>query len=63
MENKITALSDDELMEVTGGLVQILNPSDDCCSKRAKKGKEYCEKRAGCTWQPERSDICHGGCT
>ena len=63
MDNKITALSDDELMEVTGGLVQLYNPSNDCCSDRASKGKEYCEKRAGCHWEPERSDICHGACS
>ena len=62
MDNKIIALSDDELMEVTGGLVQIINPGDDCCSNRASQGKKYCEKRDGCHWKPETSDICHGSC-
>ena len=62
MDNKIIALSDDELMEVTGGLVQLVNPGDDCCSYRASKGKEYCEKKGGCYWRPETSDICQGTC-
>ena len=43
MDNKIIALSDDELMEVTGGLVQILNNSD--CSKRSK---EECHNKGNC---------------
>ena len=58
MENKITALSDDELMEVTGGLVQIPNPSS--CSKRSK---ENCEDngKCKCGWNTN-SNSCDGSC-
>ena len=59
MENKITALSDDELMEVTGGLVQLINPSSCECSdaKNKKSCKETDEK---CKWNTAKS-LCEGG--
>ena len=58
MENKITALSDDELMEVTGGLVQLVNPS--VCGLTTK---EECERPRSCKcyWE-EESNKCYGGC-
>ena len=58
MENKITALSDDELMEVTGGLCQLINPSE--CSYPTK---EECEgsNLSKCYWDKERNK-CFGGC-
>ena len=58
MDNKIIALSDDELMEVTGGVVQLINPSS--CSKRSK---EKCEDngKCKCNWD-ESSNVCMGGC-
>ena len=58
MENKITALSDDELMEVTGGLVQLLNNS--ACSKYSK---EKCHNHGDCKcgWNTN-SNSCMGSC-
>ena len=58
MENKITALSDDELMEVTGGFVQLVNPST--CGSH--KTKEQCHaSKCKCSWSTE-SESCDGGC-
>ena len=58
MENKITALSDDELMEVTGGLCQLINPSE--CSYPTK---EKCERPRSCKcYWDEESNKCFGGC-
>ncbi len=59
MDNKITTLSDDELMEVTGGLIQLVNPSSCDCSeaKNKKSCKELDEK---CNWNTAKS-FCEGG--
>ena len=58
MDNKITALSDDELLEVTGGFVQLINPSS--CGTRSK---ENCDDngKCKCYWD-ESSNVCMGGC-
>ena len=58
MDNKITALSDDELMEVTGGLIQLINPSS--CSGLSK---EECKNNGNCKcgWST-KSNKCSGGC-
>lgn len=58
MDNKIIALSDDELMEVTGGLVQLINPSS--CNGNSK---ENCHNngKCKCTWST-KSNSCTGGC-
>ena len=58
MDNKIIALSDDELMEVTGGVVQLINPSS--CSKRSK---EKCHNKGNCKcgWNT-KSNSCMGSC-
>ena len=58
MDNKIIALSDDELMEVTGGLVQLINPSS--CNNNSKKN---CQNNGNCkcTWST-KSNSCTGGC-
>lgn len=59
MDNKIIALSDDELMEVTGGLVQLINPSGCDCSKA--KNKTSCKKiDEKCNWSTAKS-LCEGG--
>ena len=56
MENKITALSDDELMEVSGGWL-ISDPNGLCSGK---KTEESCSKKANCKWNSSTSK-CEGG--
>ena len=58
MDNKIIALSDDELMEVTGGLVQILNNTD-----YYGRSKEECHNKGNCKcgWIT-KSNSCMGSC-
>ena len=60
MDNKITALSDDELMEVTGGLVQLINPSS---CKMKYSNKKSCKPSGDrkCYWD-ESYNVCMGGC-
>ena len=53
MDNKITALSDDELMEVSGGWLIFADPCSD------KKTKDSC-KKANCSWNSSKSK-CEGG--
>lgn len=53
MDNKITALSDDELMEVSGGWLIFADPCSD------KKTKDSC-KKANCSWNSSTSK-CEGG--
>lgn len=53
MDNKITTLSDDELMEVSGGWLIFANPCSD------KKTKDSC-KKANCSWNSSTSK-CEGG--
>lgn len=54
MDNKITALSDDELMEVSGGWLIFADPCSD------KKTKDSCSKKANCSWNSSTSK-CEGG--
>ena len=54
MDNKITALSDDELMEVSGGWIIFADPCSD------KKTKDSCSKKANCKWNSSTSK-CEGG--
>lgn len=54
MDNKIIALSDDELMEVSGGWLIFADP----CS--GKKTKDSCSKKANCSWDSSTSK-CKGG--
>ena len=54
MDNKITALSDDELMEVSGGWLIFADPCSD------KKTKDSCSKKANCKWNSSTSK-CEGG--
>ena len=56
MDNKITALSDDELMEVSGGSI-IFDPDAPC---KGKKTKDSCSKKANCKWDSSTSK-CKGG--
>lgn len=51
-------LDEEELLEVTGGLVQLVNPST--CRKR---DKEKCHDFGGCTctWR-EQNKTCSGSC-
>ena len=58
MDNKIIALSDDELMEVTGGLVQLINPSS--CSNNSKKNCQN-DGKCECKWDTN-SNSCVGSC-
>ena len=58
MDNKIIALSDDELMEVTGGLVQLINPSS--CSNNSKKNCQN-DGKCECEWDTN-SNSCVGSC-
>ena len=53
MDNKITTLSDDELMEVSGGWLIFADPCSD------KKTKDSC-KKANCSWNSSTSK-CEGG--
>lgn len=53
MDNKITALSDDELLEVSGGWLIFADPCSD------KKTKDSC-KKANCSWNSSTSK-CEGG--
>ena len=55
---KIQILDDEELLEVTGGLVQLVNPAS--C---AHKPKERCHDFGGCTcdWN-DRNKTCSGSC-
>ena len=48
---KHTALSDDELKEVSGGW--LIFASDDTCS--SKKTKDSCSKKANCIWNSSTS--------
>ena len=54
MDNKITTLSDDELMEVSGGWLIFADPCSD------KKTKDSCSKKANCSWDSSTSK-CKGG--
>lgn len=58
MENKITALSDEELMGITGGLVQLINPTT--CNMFKTKKKCY-ESSCQCEWDANNGK-CLGGC-
>ena len=53
MDKKITALSDDELIEVSGGWLIFADPCSD------KKTKDSC-KKANCSWNSSTSK-CEGG--
>ena len=57
MDNKITALSDDELMEVSGGW--IIFARNTTCS--GKKTKDSCSKKANCRWNSSTSKCEDGG--
>jgi hypothetical protein len=57
MDNKITALSDDELMEVSGGW--IIFARDSTCSDN--KTKDSCSKKANCRWNSSTSKCEDGG--
>ena len=57
MDNKITALSDDELMEVSGGW--LIFASNDTCS--SNKTKDSCSKKANCSWNSSTSKCERGG--
>ena len=54
----IQILDDEELLEVTGGLVQLVNPS--ACRTLPK---EECHDRGGCTcgWN-DKYKVCNGSC-
>ena len=56
MDNKITALSDDELMEVSGGFL-VCDPNGPCSGK---KTKDSCSQKANCKWNSSTSK-CEGG--
>lgn len=55
---KIQILDDEELLEVTCGLAQIVNPAS--CAHRSK---EECQDFGGCkcTWR-ENNKTCSGSC-
>ena len=55
MDNKITALSDDELLEVSGGW--LIFARNTTCSDN--KTKDSC-KKANCSWNSSTSK-CEGG--
>lgn len=54
----IQILDDEELLEVTGGLVQLVNPAS--CAHR---DKEECQDFGGCkcTWH-NHNNTCSGSC-
>ena len=56
MDNKITALSDDELMEVSGGW--LIFARNTTCSDN--KINDSCSKKANCRWNSSTSK-CEGG--
>lgn len=60
MDTKFTALSDDELMEVTGGLVQLINPTT-CSVLYTTKEKCKIKGDCNCSWN-ESEKKCEGGC-
>ena len=58
INTNVQILDDEELLEVTGGLVQLVNPGS--CAHRSK---EECHDFGGCKcdWN-DRNKTCSGGC-
>ena len=61
MDTKIKTLSDDELMEVTGGLAQIVNPTTCTYIRHSKTACEEPHPVCACSWD-EKKQKCTGSC-